>query len=90
MTELLTQPLLFVVVSCLLGLCVGSFLNVVIHRLPKIMELEWQTQAAEIRGEEAPKHETISLSHPRSRCPHCGSPIASWQNVPASLAKAST
>lgn len=82
MTDFLNQPALFTAVASLLGLCIGSFLNVVIHRLPKMMEREWQTQAAEIRGEPAPELDALTLSRPRSRCPHCGSPIASWQNIP--------
>ncbi|PKO26678.1 MAG: prepilin peptidase [Betaproteobacteria bacterium HGW-Betaproteobacteria-5] len=67
----------------LLGLCVGSFLNVVIHRLPKIMEKEWHAQCAELRGEAAPStEETLSLSTPRSRCPSCGHQITAVENIP--------
>ena len=67
----------------LLGLCVGSFLNVVIHRLPKIMEQEWHAQCAELRGEEAPSAtKTISLAKPRSRCPACGHQITAIENIP--------
>ncbi|WP_183634942.1 prepilin peptidase [Niveibacterium umoris] len=75
-------PDAFVVVASILGLCVGSFLNVVIHRLPKMMEREWHEQAAELRGEAPPEGDPISIARPRSRCPHCGTQIASWQNVP--------
>jgi len=75
-------PTAFAVIAGLLGLCVGSFLNVVIHRLPKVMEREWQQQAAELRGEEIAAGEHFSIAKPRSRCPHCGTQIASWQNVP--------
>lgn len=67
----------------LIGLCVGSFLNVVIHRLPKMMEREWQTQCAELRGEIPPiDGEPLSLAHPRSRCPSCGHPISALENIP--------
>lgn len=67
----------------LLGLCVGSFLNVVIHRLPKMMEQEWQAQCAELRGETASAApEPLSLVKPRSRCPACGHPISALENIP--------
>lgn len=67
----------------LLGLCVGSFLNVVIHRLPKMMEQEWQAQCSELRGEIAPGvTEPLSLARPRSRCPACGHQISALENIP--------
>lgn len=67
----------------LLGLCVGSFLNVVIHRLPKMMEQEWQAQCAELRGEmPPPASEALTLSTPRSRCPACGHQISALENIP--------
>jgi leader peptidase (prepilin peptidase)/N-methyltransferase len=65
-----------------LGLLVGSFRNVVIHRLPKMMEADWQQQAAELRGETAPERERFNLMVPRSRCPHCGTGIAARHNPP--------
>ena len=67
----------------LLGLCVGSFLNVVIHRLPKMMEQEWQAQCAELRGETlSPASAALTLSTPRSRCPACGHQISALENIP--------
>lgn len=66
----------------LLGLCVGSFLNVVIHRLPKIMEQEWQAQCAELHGESASTAAPLSLAKPRSRCPACGHQITALENIP--------
>lgn len=67
----------------LLGLCVGSFLNVVIHRLPKMMEQEWQAQCAELRGEaESAPIEALTLAKPRSRCPTCGHQITALENIP--------
>lgn len=70
-------------VAGLLGLCVGSFLNVVIHRLPKMMELDWQTQCAELRGETVSTvAEPLSLAKPRSRCPDCGHQITALENIP--------
>jgi leader peptidase (prepilin peptidase)/N-methyltransferase len=67
----------------LLGLCVGSFLNVVIHRLPKMMEQEWQAQCAELRGVAGPTTtESLSLAKPRSRCPACGHQITAFENIP--------
>lgn len=66
----------------LLGLCVGSFLNVVIHRLPKIMEQEWHAQCADLRGETASTVAQLSLAKPRSRCPTCGHQITAGENIP--------
>ena len=64
------------------GLAVGSFLNVVIHRLPIMMERDWLAQCAELRGEEAPAQEALSLAMPRSRCPACGHAITALENIP--------
>jgi leader peptidase (prepilin peptidase)/N-methyltransferase len=66
----------------LLGLCVGSFLNVVIYRLPKMMEREWQAQCADLRGEPPLPSEVLSLARPRSRCPACGHQITARENIP--------
>jgi leader peptidase (prepilin peptidase) / N-methyltransferase len=64
------------------GLCVGSFLNVVIHRLPKMLERGWQTQCAELRGEEPAPAPAYNLVVPRSACPACGHRITALENVP--------
>jgi leader peptidase (prepilin peptidase) / N-methyltransferase len=66
----------------LLGLCVGSFLNVVIHRLPKAMERSWKLESAEMLGVTVDAGEAITLSRPRSRCPSCGHQIAWFENIP--------
>jgi leader peptidase (prepilin peptidase)/N-methyltransferase len=75
-------PALLVVFAGILGLVVGSFLNVVIHRLPKMMERDWQMQCADLRNEPAPDLPSINLFKPRSHCPHCGHVIRAWENVP--------
>lgn len=77
-----SDPVGFSVSLGLLGLLVGSFLNVVIHRLPKMMERDWQSQCAEFRGEQAAVHEPYSLVKPRSRCPNCGHAISALENIP--------
>lgn len=82
MPYFIEQPLVFVALVSLTGLFVGSFLNVVIHRLPIMMEHEWQTQAAEIRGETHPEQARFNLATPRSRCPHCGHQIGALENIP--------
>lgn len=66
----------------ILGLLIGSFLNVVIHRLPRIMEREWLFQCAELKGESATSSEPLSLARPRSRCPACGHQITALENIP--------
>ncbi len=76
------DPAAFAVVAGLFGLIVGSFLNVVIHRLPIMMERDWETQCAELRGEAAPAFEPLSLARPRSRCPQCGHSITAMDNIP--------
>ena len=66
----------------ILGLAVGSFLNVVIHRLPKIMERQWEAEYEQSKGEQAVSREPFNLMVPRSRCPHCGHPIGWQENIP--------
>ena len=77
-----TQPPVFAWLALGLGLCVGSFLNVVIHRLPKMMERAWRADCAELAGQPLPEEGRYNLFVPRSTCPGCGSPIKAWQNVP--------
>jgi leader peptidase (prepilin peptidase)/N-methyltransferase len=80
--EYIASPPVFLAFSAALGLAVGSFLNVVIHRLPKMMEREWQLQCAELRGETPPAQVRFDLTTPRSRCPSCGHQIAALENIP--------
>jgi len=77
-----STPWLYITTCVLLGLCIGSFLNVVIHRLPKIMETRWRAECAELNGEEPPKAERYNLVSPRSRCPSCGHAITVLENIP--------
>jgi leader peptidase (prepilin peptidase) / N-methyltransferase len=87
---LAASPVAWVVLVLVIGLLVGSFLNVVIHRLPIMMEREWKTQAEEILGSNAyepPRAEDATaapynLVIPRSACPKCGAMITAWQNIP--------
>jgi leader peptidase (prepilin peptidase)/N-methyltransferase len=65
-----------------LGLMIGSFLNVVIYRLPKIMEHQWAAECAELTGKEPATAETFNLLVPRSRCQQCGHQIRAHENVP--------
>lgn len=80
--DIFTDPLVFSVTCAILGLFVGSFLNVVIYRLPVMMEREWQAEAANLRGEEIAEQTRFNLAIPRSRCPHCGHGIAAIENIP--------
>lgn len=65
-----------------LGLLIGSFLNVVVYRLPKMMERGWEAECAELSGKELPTAEPFNLMVPRSRCPHCGHQIRWFENIP--------
>ncbi|HEX5538307.1 MAG TPA: prepilin peptidase, partial [Methylophilaceae bacterium] len=76
------EPAFFIAFSVVLGLMIGSFLNVVIHRLPKMMEREWQRNCAELQGEATSAAEPYSLVAPRSACPHCGHRITALENIP--------
>ena len=76
------EPALFTGLVFLFSLLVGSFLNVVIYRLPKMMEADWQVQCAELRGESLPDSPHYSLWLPRSACPKCGHQITALENIP--------
>jgi len=81
---MLASPLFVVAVALVIGLCVGSFLNVVVHRLPKMMERDWRAQCAELRDEPPPVEDPprYNLAVPRSACPSCGHRIGALENVP--------
>src|SRR5436309_15669714 len=69
-------------IAAVVGLFIGSFLNVVIHRLPKMLERGWAEQCAELRGEPPPKAPVYNIAVPRSQCPACGHQITALENVP--------
>jgi leader peptidase (prepilin peptidase)/N-methyltransferase len=81
---LTADPIVYTAIALVVGLCVGSFLNVVVHRLPKMMEREWRAQCAELRGEPAPTEDPAryNLAVPRSACPSCGHAIGALENIP--------
>ena len=66
----------------ILGLLVGSFLNVVVYRLPRMLEQGWAAECAEFSGKELSAAEPFNLVVPRSRCPHCGHQIRWFENIP--------
>jgi leader peptidase (prepilin peptidase)/N-methyltransferase len=76
------DPMLFIGIAAVLGVMVGSFLNVVIHRLPRMMEQRWRAECAELEGKTAAETERYNLIVPRSRCPACAQPITALQNIP--------
>ena len=89
----LAQPAVLPWVALVLGLCIGSFLNVVIHRLPKMMEREWREQCTELAASTGeprsgspvpppPSKGRYNLFVPRSACPACGARITALQNIP--------
>lgn len=76
--ELMLSPF----VLAWLGLMIGSFLNVVIHRVPLMMERAWKLESAETLGVTVEAPPLITLSTPRSRCPSCGHAITWYENIP--------
>ena len=82
------SPAAWVALAVALGLMVGSFLNVVIHRLPVMLERQWRAQCADLAapaaaaGTAAAARKPYNLVVPRSACPSCRAPIRAWQNIP--------
>ena len=78
------QPVVFIAVAFAFALVIGSFLNVVIYRLPLMMQREWRAQCEELQSSPAPNlpEGPFNLIVPRSRCPSCGKAITAWQNIP--------
>ena len=80
---LASHVLAFVLCALFVGLLIGSFLNVVIYRLPKMMLRDWREQALEVLELPTEAHgETFNLVLPNSKCPHCNHEIRPWENIP--------
>jgi len=85
--QLNTQPALLYTSTIILGLLIGSFLNVVIFRIPKMLEQDWHLQCAHLLEDEQKINELeakprITLSKPNSTCPKCQHAIKPWENIP--------
>ena len=80
---LASNTLVLVFCVTIIGLLVGSFLNVVVYRLPIMMQRDWQSQAREVLElEHKEPGERFNLLLPDSSCPHCGHQIRAWENIP--------
>lgn len=78
-----SSPGLVYALGLVLGLSIGSFLNVLILRLPRMLEADWRRDCAEVLGlESSGSQERLSLAHPPSTCPHCGHRIRIHENIP--------
>ncbi len=77
-------PSILMLMTLLVGLAVGSFLNVVIHRLPRMMQREWERECAEMGGvdQAEPGADPFDLARPPSHCPACGHALRPWENIP--------
>ncbi len=82
MTDAFNTPWFLITTVTLLGLVVGSFLNVVIYRLPKMMEQTWRRECCEFLEQPEPTEPAITLALPNSSCRSCGAAIKPWHNVP--------
>ena len=81
-TLLQTNSVFFILLCTTIGLVAGSFLNVIIFRLPKMMEREWNQQCSELRGETIKPLPTLNLVKPFSECPHCKHKITALESIP--------
>jgi leader peptidase (prepilin peptidase) / N-methyltransferase len=82
MPVLETEPVVALVAAGVVGLCIGSFLNVVIHRLPKMLDRGWRAQCADLSGQPPADEPRYNLVAPRSQCPACGHRITAVENIP--------
>jgi len=81
-TLLQNNSVFFISLCTTIGLVAGSFLNVIIFRLPKMMEREWNQQCSELRGETIKPLPTLNLVKPFSECPHCKHKITALESIP--------
>ncbi|MBV6289941.1 prepilin peptidase [Pseudomonas aegrilactucae] len=79
---LASQPLAYLCCALLLGLIVGSFINVLVHRLPLMLERQWRSEAREALALPDPPEPRFDLMLPHSHCPHCHHRIRAWENIP--------
>ena len=86
MEALYASPAFLYFVTAILGLCIGSFLNVVVYRVPITLQREWQSDCCSLLEIEPPednsKHKVFNLLFPNSHCPHCDHNIRLWENIP--------
>lgn len=81
-TLIASEPLIYLGGALLLGLVVGSFLNVLIHRLPLMLERQWRADARETLALPTEPGERFDLFLPASHCPDCLKPVSPWENIP--------
>ena len=83
---LYASPAFLYFITAILGLCIGSFLNVVVYRLPLTLQKEWQSDCCSLLEIEPPentsRHQVFNLLFPNSHCPHCDHNIRLWENIP--------
>ncbi|MFP2770151.1 prepilin peptidase [Oceanisphaera sp. KMM 10153] len=79
---LTTEPSALYIIVTLSGLLIGSFLNVVIHRLPMMLQRDWQQECAELNGQPPVESPPFNLCTPRSRCPQCQHQLSALDNIP--------